>query len=34
VLESGAAQEAFGVSIRGVAAADGGERVWRFEPRA
>ena len=34
VLESSAAQEAFGVSIRGVPAADGGERVWRFEPRA
>ncbi len=34
VLESEAAQEAFGVSIRGVAAQDGGERVWRFEPRA
>jgi iron complex transport system ATP-binding protein len=34
VLESAAAQEAFGVSIRGVAAADGGERVWRFEPLA
>jgi iron complex transport system ATP-binding protein len=33
VLEGAAAQEAFGVSIRGVAAADGGERVWRFEPR-
>ena len=33
VLESADAQEAFGVSIRGVAAVDGGERVWRFEPR-
>jgi iron complex transport system ATP-binding protein len=34
VLESAAAQDAFGVSIRGVAAADGGERAWRFEERA
>ncbi|MFI4944603.1 MAG: ABC transporter ATP-binding protein [Burkholderiales bacterium] len=31
VLESAAAQDAFGVSIRGVAVADGGERAWRFE---
>ena len=34
VLESGAAERAFGVAIRGVPVGDGRERLWRFEERA
>ena len=34
VLESEAAQRAFGVAIRGVPVADGPERLWRFEEQA
>jgi iron complex transport system ATP-binding protein len=34
VLESEAAERAFGVAIRGVPVADGLERLWRFEERA
>jgi iron complex transport system ATP-binding protein len=34
VLESEAAARAFGVTIRGMAAGDGSERLWRFEERA
>jgi iron complex transport system ATP-binding protein len=34
VLESGAAQRAFGVAIQGVPVGDGRERLWRFEERA
>lgn len=34
VLESEAAERAFGVSIHGVPAGDGTERLWRFEERA
>jgi iron complex transport system ATP-binding protein len=34
VLESGAAQTAFGVTIRGVPVDDGPDRLWRFEERA
>jgi iron complex transport system ATP-binding protein len=34
VLESEAAERAFGVAIRGVPVADGPERLWRFEERA
>jgi hypothetical protein len=33
VLESEAAERAFGVGIRGVPVADGPERLWRFEER-
>jgi ABC-type hemin transport system ATPase subunit len=32
VLESAAAEAAFGVRIRGVAAGDGAPKLWRFEP--
>ena len=34
VLESAAAETAFGVRIRGVATGDGREKLWRFEARA
>jgi iron complex transport system ATP-binding protein len=34
VLESDAAERAFGVAIRGVPVGDGPERLWRFEERA
>jgi iron complex transport system ATP-binding protein len=34
VLESAAAERAFGVAIRGVPVGDGPERLWRFEERA
>ncbi len=34
VLESDAAERAFGVTIRGVPVADGPERLWRFEEKA
>jgi iron complex transport system ATP-binding protein len=34
VLESEAAERAFGVSIRGLPAGEGQERLWRFEERA
>jgi iron complex transport system ATP-binding protein len=34
VLESDAAERAFGVAIRGVPTAEGDERLWRFEERA
>jgi iron complex transport system ATP-binding protein len=34
VLESDAAERAFGVAIRGVPVAGGPERLWRFEERA
>ena len=33
MLKSPAAEEAFGVSIRGVAIGDGTEKLWRFEAR-
>ena len=33
VLESEAAERAFGVTIRGVPVTDGPERLWRFEER-
>jgi iron complex transport system ATP-binding protein len=33
VLESEAAEQAFGVTIRGVPVGDGSERLWRFEER-
>ena len=34
VLESEAAERAFGVAIRGVSVGQGPERLWRFEERA
>jgi iron complex transport system ATP-binding protein len=34
VLESPAAEAAFGVRIRGIATGDGAEKLWRFEARA
>lgn len=34
VLESAAAEQAFGVAIRGVPVGDGTERLWRFDERA
>jgi iron complex transport system ATP-binding protein len=34
VLESAAAEQAFGVAIHGVPVGDGTERLWRFEERA
>jgi ABC-type hemin transport system ATPase subunit len=34
VLESEAAERAFGVAIRGVFVGNGPERLWRFEERA
>ena len=34
VLQSAAAEQAFGVAIHGVPVGDGPERLWRFEERA
>ncbi len=34
VLESEAAERAFGVTIRGLPVGDGGERLWHFEEKA